>query len=145
MCLFRRLLEQMKSESLSRLPANSREPGKFSNQLLDCTHRSERRRKGQLRNFPHFCLEHLSGATLRFGHCGEHQFPEELGVMIPEHCGIDRNCAHGAAAVGRDFHHPSTRGGLDRTGGELGLELLQPALHLLPQLEQLLKICHAIG
>jgi hypothetical protein len=135
----------MKSESLSRLPADSREPGKFSYQLLDCTHRSERRRKGQLRNFPHFSLEHLSGATLRFGHCREYQFPEKLGVMVLKHCGIDRDRAHCAAAVSRDFHHPSPRGGLDRTGGELGLELLQTALHLLAQLKQLLKICHAIG
>jgi hypothetical protein len=139
------LLEQMKSESLSRLPADSREPGKFSYQLLDCTHRSERRRKGQLRNLPHFGLEHLSGPTLRFGHCGEYQFPEKLGVVVLEHCGIDCNRSHRATAIGRDFHHPSTRGRLDRTGGELGLELLQTALHLLAQLKQLLKICHAIG
>jgi hypothetical protein len=134
----------MKSESLSRLPADSREPGKFSDQLLDCTHRSERRRKGQLRNFPHFRLQHLSGATLRFGHCGEHQFPEKLGIVVLEHCGIDRNRAHGAATIGRDFDHPTTCGSLDRTGSELGLELLQTALHLLAQLKQLLKICHAI-
>jgi hypothetical protein len=135
----------MKSESLSRLPADSREPGKFRNQLLEGTHRSEWRRKRQLRNFPHFGLKHLSGTTLRFGHCGEYQFPEKLGVVVLEHCGIDRNGTHGTAAVGRHLHHPSAGGGLDRTGGELGLELLQTALHLLPQLEQLLKICHAIG
>src|SRR5215210_5147767 len=128
----------MESESLSRLPADSREPGKFSDQLLECTHRSERRRKGQLRNFPHFGLEHLSGTTLGLGHCGEYQFPEKLGVMVLEHCGIDGNCTHGAAAVSRYFNHPSARRGLDRPGGKLGLELLQPALHLLPQLEQLL-------
>src|SRR5215210_4608103 len=97
----------MESESLSRLPADSREPGKFSDQLLDCTHRSEWRRKGQLRNFPHFGLEHLSGATLRFGHCGEDQFREKFGVMVLEHCGIDRNGAHGAASIGCDFYHPS--------------------------------------
>ena len=30
-------------------------------------------------------------------------------------------------------------------GGQLGLQLLQPALHLLAELKQLLKICHAIG
>jgi hypothetical protein len=139
------LLKQVKSESLSRFPADSREPGKFYDQLLDCTHRSERRRKGQLRNFPHFRLQHLSGATLRFGHCCEYQFPEKLGVMVLEHCGINRNRAHGTAPIRRDFHHPTTRGGLDRTGSELGLELLQTALHLLAQLKQLLKICHAIG
>jgi len=37
--LFRRLLEQMESEPLGRLPAYSREPGKFGDQLLDCAHR----------------------------------------------------------------------------------------------------------
>jgi hypothetical protein len=40
--LFRRLLEQMESEPLSRLPAYPREPGKFRDQLLDCAHRLER-------------------------------------------------------------------------------------------------------
>jgi len=40
--LFRRLLEQMESEPLSRLPAYPREPGKFCDQLLDCAHRLER-------------------------------------------------------------------------------------------------------
>jgi hypothetical protein len=138
------LLEQVKSESLSRLPPDSREPGKFGYQLLDCTHRSERRCKGQLRNFPHLSLQHFSGATLRFGYCCEYQFTEKLGVVVLKHCGIDRNGAYGAASVRRDFHHPPTRGGFDGTGGELGLELLQTALHLLAKLKQLLKICHAI-
>ncbi len=41
--LFRGLLKQMKSEPLSRLPADSGKPGKFGDQLLDRAHRSERR------------------------------------------------------------------------------------------------------
>ena len=52
---------------------------------------------------------------------------------------------HGAAAVGGDPHHPAAGRRLDRPAGELGLELLQPALHLLAELKELLKICHAIG
>ena len=52
---------------------------------------------------------------------------------------------HGAAAIGGDPHHAPARRGLDRATGELGLELLQPALHLLAELKELLKICHAIG
>ena len=40
---------------------------------------------------------------------------------------------------------PAARRGLDGATGELGLELLQPALHLLAELKELLEICHAIG
>ena len=38
---------------------------------------------------------------------------------------------------------PPPDGGLDGTVSQLRLELLQPALHLLAQLKELLKICHA--
>jgi hypothetical protein len=76
------LLEQMKSEPLSRLPPYPREPGEFDNQLLDGAHRSERRRKRQLRHFPHLGVEHLGRATLSLGHRSEHQLAEEIGVAI---------------------------------------------------------------
>ena len=36
---------------------------------------------------------------------------------------------------------PAPGGGFDRTAGQLGLELLQPALDLLAQLKEMLKIC----
>jgi len=39
----------------------------------------------------------------------------------------------------------AARGGLDGTLGQFGLQLLQPALHLLAELKELLEVCHAIG
>ena len=58
---------------------------------------------------------------------------------------IDHHRAHGAPAIGRDPDHPAARRGFDGAAGELGLELLQPALHLLAELKELLEIRHAIG
>ena len=57
--------------------------------------------------------------------------------------GIDRDRADGAAAVGGDPDHAAAGGGLDGPAGQLGLKLLKPALHLLAELKELLKICHA--
>jgi hypothetical protein len=82
---------------------------------------------------------------LRLSHRGQHQLAEKLGVMILEHRGIDRDCAHGSATVGGHLHHAASGGGLDGPVGQLGLQLLQPALHLLSELKKLLEICHAIG
>ena len=65
--------------------------------------------------------------------------------MILKYGRIDPHCAYCATAVGGDLHHTAARGGFDGTVCQLGLKLLQPALHLLAQLKELLKICHAIG
>jgi hypothetical protein len=143
--LFRSLLEQMKREPLSGLPAYPREPGEFGNQLLDGAHRSERRRKGQLRHFPHLGVEHLGRATLSLGYRGEHQITEEIGVVVLEDDWIDRDRSDGTAAISGHLHHSAAGGGLDGASGQLRLQLLQPALHLLSQLKELLKIRHAIG
>ena len=145
MSLFRRLLEQMKSEPLSGLPAYPRELGEFGDQLLDRAHRSKRRRKRQLWNLPHLGLKHLSRAALCLRHRGEYQLAQKFGVVVLEDVGIDRHGPNGTAAVGGDLYHSAAGGGFDRTRSQLSLELLKPALHLLSQLEQLLKICHAIG
>ena len=37
------------------------------------------------------------------------------------------------------------RGGFDGAVGQLGLQLLKPALDLLAELKKLLEICHAFG
>jgi hypothetical protein len=65
--------------------------------------------------------------------------------MILKDGRIDPHCAYCATAVRGDPHHAAARGGLDGPVGQLGLKLLQPALHLLAQLKKLLKICHALG
>jgi hypothetical protein len=143
--LFGRLLEQMKCEPLGRLPAYPREPGKFGNQLLDCAHRSEGRCKRQLRDLPHFRLEHLRRAPLSLSHRGKHKLAQELGITVLEDVGVDGHGADGATAIGRDFDHAAAGGRFNGARSQLGLELLKPALYLLSQLEQLLEICHAIG
>ena len=142
--LFGRLLEQMKGETLGRLAADPRKPGELGDQLLDGAHRQTggERQRGHL---PHLGLQQVGRAPLRLGHRGQHQIAEELGVVALEHGGIDDDRAHRAAAVGRDADHAAARRGLDRAAGELGLQLLQPALHLLAELKELLKICHALG
>jgi hypothetical protein len=130
--LFRRLLEQMKSEPLGRFPAYPWEPGKFGNQLLDRAHRSEGRRKRQLGNLPHLGLKHLSRATLSLSYRGEHQLAQKLGVAVLEYLGIYGHGTDSAAAVGGHLHHAAAGGRFDGTRGQLSLELLKPALHLLP-------------
>jgi hypothetical protein len=139
------LLEQMKSEPLSRLPAYPREPGKFGYQLLDCAHRLERRRKRQLGDLAHLSLKHLGGPALGLSYRGQHQLTEELGVVVLEDSGIDCYRPHGAPAISGDLYHATAGGRFNGTGGQLRLELLKAALHLLAQLKQLLEICHAIG
>jgi hypothetical protein len=101
------LLEQMKSEPLSRLPANPGEPGQFSDQLLNCAHRLERGRKGQLGNFPHLSLEHLGCTPLGLGDSGKYQLAQELCVMFLENRGINNYCANGAATISGHLHHSS--------------------------------------
>jgi hypothetical protein len=144
-CLFGRLLKKMKREPLGRFPADSREPGEFGDQLLDRAHRSKWRCEGQLRHLPHLSLEHFRRPALSLGHCGEHQVAEKIRIVVLEHCRIDRHGPHRAPTVSRYSHHPAARGGLDGAVCQLGLELLEPALHLLTKLKQLLKICHTIG
>jgi hypothetical protein len=55
---------------------------------------------------------------------------------------VDHDRVDGPAAVRRHFDQPGTGTRFDGPGGQLGLELLQSALHLLPELKELLKICH---
>jgi hypothetical protein len=143
--LLRRLLEQMKSEPLGRLPAYPREPGKFGYQLLDCAHRSERRRKRQLWDLPHLGLKHLRRAPLGLSHSGEYELTQKFGVTVLEDLWVYGHGADRAATIRRDFYHATAGGRFNGSRSELSLELLKPALHLLPQLEQLLEICHAIG
>jgi hypothetical protein len=143
--LFGSLLEEMKSESLRRLPAYPREPGKFRDKLLYGAHRSEWRRKRQLWNLPHLGLKHFRRPALSLGHGGKHQLAQEFGIAVREDSGVDRDGAHGATAISGDLDHATSGRRFDGTRSQLRLKLLKPALHLLAQLEQLLKICHAIG
>jgi hypothetical protein len=139
------LLEQMKGETLSRLPADSRELGEFGNQLLDRIHRSERRGEGQWGHLAHLGLKHLGRAPLGLGHCREYQVAQELGIVILEYGGVDKDGTHRPAAVGGHLDHAPAGRGLNGAGCQLRLQLLQPALNLLTQLKELLKVCHAIG
>jgi hypothetical protein len=143
--LFGGLLEQMKGEPLRSLSADAREPCELCDQLLDCAHRLERRCQWQLRDFPHFGLEHLRCPALGFSHRGQDQVTEELGITILKDRGIDPDSPDGATAIGSNLHHATTRRGLDGSVGQLGLQLLKPALYLLAELKKLLKICHAVG
>ena len=103
------------------------------------------RRRTAAGDLPHFRLQEVGRAPLRLGDRGRHQIAQKLGVVPREDGRIDHHRAHGAPAIGRDPDHAAARGGLDGTAGELGLELLQPALHLLAELKELLKVRHAIG
>ena len=143
--LFGGLLEQMKGEPLRSLSADAREPCELCNQLLDCAHRLERWCQWQLRHFPHFSLEHLRCPALRLRHGCQDEVTEELGITILKDCGINPDSPDGSPAVGGYPPHAATRRGFDGPVGQLGLQLLKPALHLLAKLKKLLKICHAIG
>jgi len=134
----------MKGEPLGCLPADPREPGQFGDQLVDRAHRSEWRRERQRRHLAHFSLEHLGRTTLGLGYRGEHQVAQEIGVMVLKDRRINRDPPHGAAAIGGHPDHATTGRGLDGAVGQFGLQLLQPALNLLPKLKELLEICHAI-
>src|SRR5215203_5299413 len=97
----------MKSEPLSRLPANPGESGQFSDQLLNCAHRLERGCKGQLGNFPHLSLKHLGCTPMSLGDSGKYQLAQELCVTFLEYRGIDNYFANSAAAISVHLHHSS--------------------------------------
>ncbi len=91
----------------------------------------------------HLGLQQIRGPALRFGDGGKHEVAQEFGVVPGEHGRVDDDRAHGAAAVGLDLDQAGARGGLDGTARQLGLQLLQPTLHLLAELKELLQIRHA--
>jgi len=90
-------------------------------------------------------LKHLGCTALSLGDCGEYEVTQELGVVILEDSGLDRHRTYGAPAIGGYLDHAAAGRRFDGTVGQLALELLQATLHLLPELKELLKVCHAIG
>jgi hypothetical protein len=138
------LLEKMEGEPLRGFPADPRKPGQLGDQFLDCAHRSERRGKWQRRYLTHFALQHLGSPALSLRYRSQHEITEELGIVILEYPGIDPHCADCATSIRRHLDHAAAGRGFNGSAGQFGLELLQPALHLLAELKELLKICHAI-
>ena len=62
--------------------------------------------------------------------------------MLGEGRWIDRDGTDGAPAISDDFDQPGPGAGFNSARCQFRLNLLQPALHLLAQLEKLLKIGH---
>ena len=142
--LFGRLLEQMKGEALGRLPADPGQPGQLGDQLVDGAHRSERRRNGSEGTFRISACSSSAARRCASATAASTRSPRNSASCSCEDGRVDHDRADRAAAVGRDPHHAAARRGLDGPTGQLGLQLLQPALHLLAELKELLKICHAI-
>jgi hypothetical protein len=90
-------------------------------------------------------LEHFGGTPLSLRDGSEHQVTQEVRIVFLKHSGIDGDGTHGTPAIGGHLDHATARRGLDGAICQLALELLQTPLDLLSQLEELLKICHAIG
>jgi len=71
---------------------------------------------------------------------------DEVGqqFLVPsfERGAIDRQAPDGTSPVQRYPDHPTADLDFDRLIRQIPLQLLQPALHLLAQLEKLLKIGH---
>jgi len=84
-----------------------------------------------------------AGAALRLRHGGQDQVAQKLRVVLLEHGGVDLDRADHAAAVGGHPDQAAAGGRLDGPTGQLRLQLLKPALHLLAELKELLKIRHA--
>ena len=143
--LFRGLLQQMKGEALRRLPADPGQPGQLGDQLVDGAHRSERRRERQRRapsaSRPAAARPRAAAPRPRRPAPGRRATRRRALRRRPGRCCTDAN---GAAPVGRDPHQAAARRRLDGPAGQLGLKLLKPALHLLAELKELLKICHAV-
>jgi hypothetical protein len=135
----------MEGESLSRLSTDPRQPGELGDQLLDGTHRSERRGEWKRLHLSHLGLEEIGRPALRFGHRTEDQIAQKLGIVPTEHGGVDDHRPHGSPPIGSDAHHAATGGRLDGPPRQFGLQLLKPALYLLAELKELLKVCHAFG
>ena len=89
-----------------------------------------------------------NGCTLRISACSmllrpplglvhrrQDQIAQELGVVLGEDGRVDHDRPHRPAAVRGDPHQPSARGRFNDLAGKLGLNLLQPTLHLLAKLE----------
>jgi hypothetical protein len=89
-------------------------------------------------DLPHFRLHQVGGLALGLGDGAYDQVGQQLGVAALERLGINDDRAHPELSIDGGAHQSSTRAGLDGAAGQLNLELLQPALYLLAQLEELL-------
>ena len=142
--LFGGLLEQMKGEALSRLAADPRKPGELRDQRVDGAHRQPAT-NGSEGTFRISACSRSAARRCASATAAVTRSPRNSASCPAKTAGIDHDRSHRATAVGHDAHHAAARRGLDGATGELGLELLQPALHLLAELKELLEICHAIG
>ena len=141
--LFRGMLKQMEGETLGRLAADPRQPRQLGDQLFDGAHRQPAA-NGSVGTFRISACRRSAARRCASATAASHEIAEELGVVALEDGRIDDHRVHHAAAIGGDAHHAAAGRGLDRPAGELGLQLLQPALHLLAELKELLKVCHAL-
>jgi hypothetical protein len=90
-------------------------------------------------------LEQLGSPPLGLGHGGKDQVTEELRITAGEHGRVDHYRVDRAPSVRGHLDQAATGRGLDDPARQLGMQLLQPALHLLAELKELLKIRHAFG
>jgi hypothetical protein len=90
-------------------------------------------------------LKHFGGTTLSLRNGSEHQVTQEVRIVVLKHRGIDGDGTYGTPAIRGYFDHATACRGLDGAVCQLTLKLLQTPLDLLSELEELLKICHAIG
>src|SRR6266704_604732 len=135
-----RLLQQEKREPLRRLPSDPGELRQLRHEIIDGRHgglqrqlKRERQARGELL---HFRLVQLGGALLRLRHGGEHEVLEHFHVPLGDDLGVDLDGADLPPPVGRGLYHPPARRAGHGLLRQLRLDLRQPELHLLPQLEQ---------
>jgi hypothetical protein len=137
------LLDQVKGQPLRGLAADTGQPGELSHQVVERAHEALKRKvERQGAHAPDFLLQSLRRTALPLGDSAEDQVRQQIGIPALERLGVEMQGADRPLPVHRDADQPAACLGLVRLIGQSMLELLEPPLHLLAELEELGPICH---
>ncbi len=140
-----RLLQEVIGESLRRLSPDSRESGELSHEVVENSHRSGCVGSGSKSlHLLHVLLDEVRRPPLRLSDGRQHEIGEEVGISIVKDLGVDAQAAEVPSPIDRDSHQIGPGARFDHPVAKLGLQLLQPTLHVLPQLKKVLNISHWI-
>jgi hypothetical protein len=89
-------------------------------------------------------LDEVSRTALCLRDGRQHQIGEEVGIPIVKDFGGNVQAAEDPSPIHGDTHQIGPGACLDHAVAQFGLQLLQPTLHVLPQLKEVLKISHWI-
>jgi hypothetical protein len=125
----------VKGQALGGFSPDAWKLREFGYEVVDGAHGSERQRQRKRRHFPHLGLERLPCPALALGDGRQDEVGQQLLVPSFERSAIDRQSPDSASTVQCHPDHPTTDLDFDCLIGQIPLQLLQPALHLLAQLE----------